>query len=188
VPRGAITEIVGHPSSGRTTFVERFLSTATHLGEYCAFIDGTTAFDPLSAKASGIDLSRLLWVPCKGVTDKCRVEQAIKCTDLLLHAGGWGVVVLDLCDIQAEWVRRLPTSYWYRFRRAVENTPTILMVVSREPNVGTCAALGLEMKAGEVSWSGGHPDFRVLSAVRYSTVPKKPMKQERPSFTARAMA
>src|SRR3982751_1870517 len=145
IPRGAITEVVGAPSSGRTSFVHRFLSSATRAGEYCSVIDATKAFDPDSAKSSAVEFSRLLWVQCSGVTMKERVEQAIKCTDLLVHAGGWGVVVLDLCDVDTQWVRRLPTSYWYRFRRAVEDTPTVLMVLEREANVKACAALAIDM-------------------------------------------
>ena len=188
IPRGALTEVVGSPSSGRTSFVNRFLSIATRDGEYCSVVDSTKAFDPDSAKSSAIEFSRLLWVQCNAVTVNKRLEQAIKCTDLLLHAGGWGVVVLDLCDIEQHWVRRLPTSYWYRFRRAVEDTPTILMVLQRESNVKACAALSLDMMSGQPVWSGAHPDFRVLNTMRYSSAPKRPMRQERPSFVARAIA
>lgn len=188
LPRGSITEVAGAPSSGRTSFLHRLLSIATRLGEYCSLIDSTRCFDPDSARACGTEMRRLCWVPCDGVTDKSRVEQAIKCTDLLIHAGGWGVIVLDLCDIQPPWIRRLPVSYWYRFRRAVEHTPAVLVVLTREPVVKACASLALDMNPAQPLWSGGHPDFRLLSTVRYSTVPKKPAFQQRPSFTARAIA
>lgn len=188
LPRGGITEVLGEPSSGRTSFLHRLLSTATRLGEYCAIVDSTTCFDPISARASGTEMRRLLWLPCNGVTDKSRVEQAVKCTDLLIHAGGWGLIVLDICEVQPQWIRRLPSSYWYRFRRAVEHTPTVLVVVGRESNVKACASLAIEMRSGDAHWSGAHSDFRVLSGMRFTTVPKKPAIQERPSFTARAIA
>src|SRR5256885_17180945 len=55
-----------------------------------------------------------------------RLEQALKTTDLLLHGGGWGVVVFDLGGISWVDVSRIEFSTRVRFRRAVENTPTIL--------------------------------------------------------------
>src|ERR1700720_3805082 len=51
-----------------------------------------------------------------------RLEQALKTTDLLLHGGGWGVVVFDLGGISWVDARRIELSTWFRFRRAIENT------------------------------------------------------------------
>src|SRR4051794_7853947 len=86
-PRGAITEITGAVSTGRTTVVQSLLASATSQGEFCALVDGSDAFDPHSTAAAGADLSRLLWVRCGG-----QGEQAIRCADMLVHAGGWGVL------------------------------------------------------------------------------------------------
>src|ERR1700737_4399560 len=99
VPRGAITEVFGSPSSGRTSFIHRFLSTSTRQGEYCCLVDSTSSFDLNSASAADVDLGRLLWVRCEHPTDKGRVERAIRASDLVIHSGGWGVVILDLSDI-----------------------------------------------------------------------------------------
>ena len=60
-----------------------------------------------------------------------RLEQALKTTDLLLHGGGWGVVVFDLGGISWVDARRIELSTWFRFRRAIENTPTILLLLRR---------------------------------------------------------
>src|SRR5689334_20049162 len=62
VPRGAITEIYGPASSGRTTFLHAFLCSATRRGEYCALVDAGDQFDPESSQISGIDLNQLFWV------------------------------------------------------------------------------------------------------------------------------
>jgi len=189
LPRGAITEVFGPPSSGRTTFLHSFLASSTNLGEYCAIVDSSDAFDPASADGAGVDLKRLLWVRCAlKCKESNRVEQAIKATDLLIHSGGWGVIVMDLGDISAQLVRRLPISYWYRFRRAIESTPTILVVMEREPYVKACASVALEMDAFQPMWSGGHVNFRVLHGSRMKITPKKPVCAQTAVFQANALA
>src|SRR5438552_1010775 len=65
-PRGRITEVVGHASSGRTSFLHAVLAEASRLGEFCALVDTTNSFDPASAAAAGVNLARLVWVRCSG--------------------------------------------------------------------------------------------------------------------------
>lgn len=77
-----------------------------------------------------------------------RVDQALKATDLLLQAGGFGMVVIDLGDVPAEIARRVPLTSWFRFRRAVENTPGVLLAVAQESCARTCASLVLQLHAG----------------------------------------
>jgi recombination protein RecA len=73
------------------------------------------------------------------------VEQALKVTDLLLQSSGFGLIAVDLGDIPAQIARRVPLTSWFRFRRAVENTPTVLLVMEQEPYAKTCASLVLKM-------------------------------------------
>jgi hypothetical protein len=75
------------------------------------------------------------------------VEQALKATDLLLQSGGFGLIVVDLGDVRPEDARRVPLTTWFRFRRAIENTPTTLVIVEQEPYAKTCATLVMELKA-----------------------------------------
>lgn len=82
-----------------------------------------------------------------------RLEQALKATDLLLHSGGWGVVVFDLGSISWTEARRIPMSTWFRFRRAVENSPTILLLLGEEPCAKSCASLVLRCRRLEEKWS-----------------------------------
>jgi recombination protein RecA len=63
-PRGAITELVGIPCSGRTTAALHLLSRFSAEGSVCAWVDVADVFSPSSAAANGIDLQRLLWVRC----------------------------------------------------------------------------------------------------------------------------
>ena len=74
------------------------------------------------------------------------LEQVLKVTDLLLQSGGFGMVVLDLGDIPVESARRVPLTSWFRFRRAVEPTATVLLLIEQEPCAKTCASLVLRLQ------------------------------------------
>ena len=153
LPRGAITEIHGTTSSGRTSLLLSALGVATAQEETCALVDTSDTFDLSSAADARVDCDRLLWVRCSG-----RVERAFKATDLLLQSGGFGMVALNLADVEAKYTRRIITSWWFRFRRAIENTPTALIVVTPVPCVRSCATLVLEVKNEGAAW----PDSRSL--------------------------
>jgi len=73
-------------------------------------------------------------------------------TDLLLNNGGFGAVVVDLGDMPPENARRIPLTSWFRFRRSVENTPTALVLLSKEPCGGTCASLVLHCQCRQARW------------------------------------
>ena len=80
-----------------------------------------------------------------------RLTQVLKATDLLLQSSGFGMVVVDLADVPPRFARRIPLASWFRFRRAVENTPTVLLVVEQEPYAKTCASLALRMQPSAFS-------------------------------------
>jgi hypothetical protein len=147
LPRGAITEFFGPPSSGRTSAMISILAEATIRDEVCALIDGNDAFDPTSAAAAGVELNRLLWVRCR------KLEQVLKTTDLLLQGGGFGRVVMDLTDLPLSHVRSIPLASWFRFQRTIERTPTVLVVISPESVVKSAAALVLRMAMRGTEWS-----------------------------------
>jgi hypothetical protein len=89
-----------------------------------------------------------------------RLEQALKSTDLLLHSGGWGVVVLDLGEISWVEARRIDLSTWFRFRRAIENTPTILLLLGEESCAKSCASLVLRCQRRADHWSRAAASIR----------------------------
>jgi recombination protein RecA len=201
LPRGALTEICGQPSSGRSSLLLAALAETTRRQEICALVDTGDSFDPVSAAAAGVDLGRLLWIRCgKNLADSRwlmnrpagaqgrlafqktrdkskttpgksaaavpsrpassrienreatnknsfwwrRMEQALKATDLLLQGGGFGLVAVDMADVPPEFARRVPLASWFRFQRAVEHTPTVLLVLEQEPYAKTCASLVLK--------------------------------------------
>ena len=123
------------------------LTYATRHEETCALIDLHDVFAPAAAVSAGMNFDRLLWVRCGG-----NLEHAFKATDLLLHAGGFGLVILDLGDVPGKEARRIISSWWYRFRRTVEDRPTVLTVISEEACTRSCAALALELD-GAAEWS-----------------------------------
>jgi hypothetical protein len=177
IARGCVTEICGTSSSGRTSVMLSLLARVTRREEAVALVDASDAFHPESAAQAGVELKRLLWVRCSDAPQRtqrsatdfknrsnatasrdlgflgerkqrlARVEQALKATDLLLQSGGFGLIVVDLGDIRPEDARRVPLTTWFRFRRAIENTPTALVILEQEPYAKTCASLVMELRS-----------------------------------------
>jgi len=73
LPLGAITELTGEHSSGRTTLALAVLAQATRQGESCAYVDVSDALDPLSASAAGVNLRHLLWIRTREQTGEANV-------------------------------------------------------------------------------------------------------------------
>ena len=150
-PRGQLSELVGPRSSGRTTIVHSILAAATARGELTALVDALDSFDPPSAAAAHISLEQLLWVrgpslahsamtgaPPHGVLLQTATELALKAFNLILQAGHFGVVILDLADVPAAIVRRLPFTTWLRLQRVLEGGEAAGLLVAEE-HVGRSA-------------------------------------------------
>ena len=186
LPRGCLTEICGSTSSGRTSILLAALARATQRGEVCALVDASDALDPASAVATGVQMGRLLWVRCKKTVLGSRfvrsslpehnfrnsnqselgnerrgwesqLEQVMKVTDLLLQSNGFGMIVLDLADIPVRSARRIPLASWFRFRRAIEHTPTVLLVLEQQPIAGSCSSVLLRLSSVRSKVSGKKP-------------------------------
>jgi recombination protein RecA len=147
LPRGALTEICGPAASGRTSVLMAAMAARMAAREVCALVDARDAFDPHSAAEAGVRLEKLLWVRCRNV------DQALRAADLLIQGGGFGLIALDLGDTPARVARAIPLPVWFRMRRAVENTPTILVALELDSNAKTCASLVLRMEAREARWT-----------------------------------
>jgi recombination protein RecA len=145
LPRGCLTEICGPASSGRSTLLLAALAAATRRGECCAVVDASDALDPQSAVAAGVELSRLLWVRCGENSPEKSLEQLLRATDLLLESGGFGMIVLDLGDLPPQAARRIPLTTWFRYRRAVEHTSTVLLAIERQSIAGSCSSLLIKL-------------------------------------------
>ena len=152
VPRGALTEIVGPVSSGRTSVLFSLLATMSGKQEFCALLDVADSFDPASAEAAGVRLSQVLWIRCGG-----NVENALKAADMLVQAGGFGLIAFDLGDTPIKSVHRISLASWFRLRHAVENTRALLIVIAQQSHAQSCASLKIDLQPARTIWRGWLP-------------------------------
>lgn len=166
--RGHLSEIVGARSSGRATVFCRLAAAATARGEVVALIDTHDRFDPVSAAAAGLDLGRLLWI-----RDTGQPERALKAMNLVLQAGGFGVVAFDLAETGRAALRQFPHPTWMRLARVIEGSTTVAILigaehVARSPG-GVTIALESSPGVPAGSWQGGHARARRLSGLPIRT-------------------
>ena len=207
LPRGCLTEIFGPPSSGRTSILLTALAAATARQETCVLVDAGDAFDPLSAAAAGVDLVRLLWTRCNekpsGKKDlnrpgpnrpmMNRLDQTLRIIDLVLQSGGFGMIVIDLGDVPSTALRRIPLASWFRFRRTVEHTPTILLVTASAPCAPSCASLSIQLRANATYSRQNQPahsqllqGLRIEGELLRSRLPRKPTQSTTADFAFRS--
>jgi hypothetical protein len=152
LPIGAISEIVGPECSGRTSLALTFVAAMTQAGKVCAWVDVSDTLHPESAAALGVDLARLLWIRCSAVSPKrkswSRLEQGLRVTDLLLQAGGFSCIVLDLGGLSAEYALRVPLATWFRFRAAAERLQSNVLLLTQHGCSRNSAGLVLRLDPG----------------------------------------
>jgi recombination protein RecA len=154
LPRGQLSEIAGSCSSGRTTLLLTMLAAATRRGEIAAVIDTCDRLDVASAIAANTDPERLLWVrgTATGPIDVA-VDRALKAANLVLQAGGFGVVALDLADVPPLALKRIPFTTWMRVQRIVEGSDTACVLVVPEPLARSAGGVTL-MVSAKTAWAG----------------------------------
>lgn len=147
LPRGHVSEVVGGPSSGRTAVLYAALASATRAGEVAAVVDLPDALDPRSLARAGADLARILWVRPPSLSN------AFKCAELVLDAGGFGLVALDL-DSSPRALRWPVHAVWSRLTHAVRRAGTVTVIVAPHRLAGSRAALALRLTQRRIVWSG----------------------------------
>ncbi len=70
------------------------------------------------------------------------------------------MVLLDVCEASPQALHRIPLSHWYRLRRAVEHTPTILLVCSAVSEGKRSFMSKLSVKRKAQHWTGEGPFLR----------------------------
>jgi recombination protein RecA len=180
LPRGQLSELVGSPSSGRTTLLLQVLAAATRRGEIVALVDTFDRLDLASVVAAGVDLERLLWIRghaisrAEGLGAGARpqtrtgtaglslrpdalvdrtIERALKALNLVLQAGGFGVVALDLADASPAALHRLPFTTWLRVQRTIEGSETACVLVASQPLGRSAHGLTLALDS-RTQWAG----------------------------------
>jgi hypothetical protein len=145
-PRGRLSEITGPPSSGRTSLALSLLAEGVRTGGLAAWVDAADAFDPASAVAAGVSLSRVLWVRGQNA------GAALRSTERLLETRGLPFVLLDLALHAAP--PRVAPAVWPRLVRAAEASTTTLVVLSADRLTGTSAALALSLAPVQAHFTG----------------------------------
>jgi hypothetical protein len=158
--RGHLSEITGPSSSGRTTIAVQAMTAAAARGEAVAFVDTGDRFDPVSAAARGLDLARVLWV-----READDAPRALKAFTLILQAGGFGLVVLDLADVAAAALRRFPSTAWMRIARIVEGGDTAALLVGAERIARSAGGVTIACEATPPRWQGSSPRARLFTGV-----------------------
>ena len=151
-PRGRISEIVGPRTSGRTRLLLASLAGATARGALTALVDVADGLDPGSAQAVGVDLARLLWIRCGG-----RLVTAWQAADVVVRSGGFDVVAVDLGDPPPWTLARVSPAVVVRLQRAIEVTPTALLVAGPRGVAGSLAAVAVALRRGVARWERGGP-------------------------------
>ena len=202
IPRGSISEVAGTASTGKTSFALSTIAAITQSGAACAWVDVSDALSPESAAAANIVLKRLLWLRMSAerrlrVTDKpwSRLEQALKATDLLLQAGGFAAIVLDMSDVLPQHATRIPLSTWYRYRLSAEQARTAVLLLTQTPCANS-AALSLRSEPAHVRPFSSNGETALYEGQRYTLVrernrnegsmihqKKPPMRAEWPAET-----
>lgn len=164
IPLSGLTEICARNavSSGRTALLNSVMARVTCEQHCCALVDASDNFDPASAAAAGVDLERLLWVRCgpgksakkpKGIrTELQPLEQAFHAADMILQAGGFLLITVDLGGIDEKLLQKIPLTTWFRFARAVERMPAALIFLTSSPMARSCAALTLRVSMRRPQW------------------------------------
>ncbi len=160
LPRGAISEITGPESSGRTGLTFSLLARETAAGAATAYVDAGDALDPRSAVAAGVILDQLLWVRCdprepSRYERQQRPEQAWQAANLIAAAGGFGLIVVDLGGLSRRRLQSWQRRPWVRLQQTLENTSTALVVLAEAHVAGSAAGVVTRLKRRGVEWRGG---------------------------------
>jgi hypothetical protein len=79
-----------------------------------------------------------------------RLEQALRVTDLLLQAGGFSCIVLDMGSLNAEFALRVPLATWFRFRAAAERLQSNVLLLTQQPCARNSAGVVLRLQEGSL--------------------------------------
>ncbi len=186
LPRGQISEVVGPASSGRTSLLWAALGAATRRGEYVALIDTFDRFDPPTGAACGIALTQLLWVRGQAISKTSgaldpswlpgvraaggpgtlverAIDRAIKALNLVVQSGVCTLVAIDLIDVPAVALRRLPAATWLRIERAIDGSDTAVVVLAAAPIARSVDGRSINTGAGNRE-PGTGDDARLLAS------------------------
>ena len=139
------------------------LARTTRGGSLAALVDPADRFDPASAASTGVDLARLLWL--RGGYGPPALATAVSAVGTAAASGLFEIVVLDLANAPDHELRRLPGPTWIRLQRAVEETPTALLLIASGHVAKSPGGASLALPPSKPRWSGPSGPGRLLSAL-----------------------
>jgi recombination protein RecA len=186
LPRGELSEIVGPRSSGRSSVLVAALAAVTAKGELAVLVDTLDMFDVESGANAGVRLERLLWIrgdaisrhpesPASGWARPAGrrfpgaerlaaadpwtrvLDRAVKAVNLVLQAGGFDLVVLDLAEVLPEAIRRLPFTTWFRLQRTLEGSRTACVLAVPAPIARSAGGVTIALARGQAMAGSGQP-------------------------------
>jgi hypothetical protein len=156
LPRGALSELYGPASSGRTGLAVALAARATQRGALVAWVD------PAAAE-SGMDLARCLWLRGGGAVSG--LVRTLAALGVVLGSGLFEAVVLDIACVPPDELRRLPATSWIRLARTIEDSPTALLVVAAAHAACGPGGVSLELQPSRAAWTGEPGPGRILGGL-----------------------
>ena len=92
------------------------------------------------------------------------VRRALRAADLIIRAGGFGIVALDLADLPAQLLRRVPSSSWLRIAHVNEGRDTVCILVADAPLARSPRGVSVRLTATP-RWRGGSVQSRRLDGL-----------------------
>jgi recombination protein RecA len=102
------------------------------------------AYAPVTRPVASPTQRRLAPVPYQ------RIEQGLKSADLILQAGGFGAIVLDLGGVAPEHVSRVELATWHRYRVAAQRTQSSIVLLTQYVCAKSSAELLLRLHPAEM--------------------------------------
>jgi recombination protein RecA len=108
-----------------------------------------------------------------------RLDQALRVTDLLLQAGGFSAIVLDMGSIAPEFASRVPLATWFRYRAAAERTQSSFVMLTQHPCAKSSAGAVLRLDSAEPIQIGSTVFAGLKNHIELS---RRRFEQEEPKF------
>jgi recombination protein RecA len=84
---------------------------------------------------------------CEYGTLQKSLDRAVKAVNLILQAGGFGLVVLDLTEVGSQVLRRLPFTTWLRLHRVIEGSDTAFVLMGSESIARSAAGVCIQLES-----------------------------------------
>ena len=89
----------------------------------------------------------------EGSLEQTVVDRALKALNLVLQAGGFAYVAIDLADVPHSALTRIPFTTWLRVQRIIEGSDTACVLVAPQPLARSAGGLTLSLTAC-ARWAG----------------------------------